>query len=432
MSKQNNKDFAKTEKAWRAIVEERDIAAIISSKGHYEISAADIKTVGKREPRLMAKFDTVEGLPPVFKELSMCITTISNGMYLLYKDKGYRSYLDIGKQYKETEERLFVPKEAFELETLKFAPNLSESKAIDYAHHSGLLGHVIGDDNLRLTSRGRFFSSDFELKLSASGKPFIINKAQIEVDSGYEGIDTFTLFEAKSGKRKSFNIRQLYYPYSHYVKFVKKPIKNFLVEFSNGIYYFTEVCFDSSGIYYDYVPLRTVAYKIHQPGDVFFDVDKALGSPVISSGSIPLPQADDVNKVLDLGSLLLNKSMSGLDVALKFGLVSRQGDYYPNALAYIGLAERVDGKFVLTPVGRKVFSIENRRLRNAMFANAILSTRLFKDLMSVYLRSGYVFVKQEMLDRLSKENINGSTIERRYTTAKRWLEWIRIYAIEGN
>ncbi|MES2387069.1 MAG: hypothetical protein V4543_03625, partial [Bacteroidota bacterium] len=163
--------------AWALIFKELDIPGALSRSPFFRITANDIKRIGKREPRLMAKFDTKESLPAIFREYELALNADTNGSYQVFKDPGFRSFISL-PDYRLMEPVRFSPVLPFSLDTLPFSSRLTESNALDFAHHSGLLSIVCNEPDLRLTTRGRFFSDTFPVVLP-DGPSFTVNRVQV-------------------------------------------------------------------------------------------------------------------------------------------------------------------------------------------------------------------------------------------------------------
>ena len=234
---------SKNDVAWQFLFEKHDMLRHIQEKSFFMISAEQINEF--REARLMAKNDTKESLPKLFRQYQLNINAVSNGAYIIFKDPQHKSFLKL-PDFKELKPEPFIPRFPFPLDTLEFSPQMPESRAIDFAHYAGLLQHYCGEKELVLTTRGRSFSDAFELVLSQEIGTVQVDRVQIEVDGGYEGAEQFLIIEAKSSTRNTFNIRQLFYPLQHFKNKTSKRIRTVLLSFSNGVYYFTEVAFEGS------------------------------------------------------------------------------------------------------------------------------------------------------------------------------------------
>lgn len=407
---------------WNKIFETLGILKCLEDQSFFQISARQINEIGQREARLMAKFDTKESLPEVFKASELNINAISNGNYIIFKDPQHQSFINL-PDYTTIIPQKVAPQLDFSLDTLVFNSRMSESGAIDFAHHSKLLATYTGEKNLKLTTRGRFFSDGFAFQLNAVGN-VDVKGVQIEVDAGYEGEKQFLIIEAKSSTRSTFNIRQLYYPLRHFQSKTKKDIRTLLLSFSNGVYFFTEI--QLSPNYYDYRITNNVAFEIVVPEVVKkLTVVNLLEQETHIPEGIPVPQADDLNKVIDLVAFLVDNPSDKFAIAEHFEFHERQGDYYGNASCYISLTIKEGVFFKVTEIGKKLSTLQNRENRNIAVVQAILQTRLFNDLVRLYFDQGKDISDQQIINRIAQEEgLSGSTPARRKSTIRSWLMWV--------
>lgn len=407
--------------AWDKIFGALNVNDSIQKHSFFQISSKQINDIGGREARLMAKFDTKESLPQLFKDSELNINAVSNGNYIIFKDPNYQSFIKL-PDYNTVTSKKISPELDFKLQTLLFNPRMSESNAIDFAHHSKILSIYSGEKDLKLTTRGRFFSDAFDFNLGKLGK-IDVKGVQIEVDAGYEGIDQFLIIEAKSSTRSSFNIRQLYYPYRHFQNKTSKRIRTILLSFSNGIYYFTEI--ELTPNYYDYKIIGNNGFeveikeKFEKP-----TLKELLSQEAFTPKDVTAPQADDLNKVIDLTTFLSTDNSDKFGIADYFEFDERQGDYYANAGRYIGLIEKENNLFKISNSGKELISIKNREHRNLFLIKKILSTQLFKDLLNLYFEQGEKIDDLQIVKRLAQDGLSGTTPERRKSTIKSWLNWI--------
>jgi hypothetical protein len=409
------------DEAWEEIFKELNIAEEFKYSSLFPISAKQINEIGKREARLMAKFDTKESLPALFKKFQLNINAVSNGNYIIFKDESQKSFIKL-PDYTTLTPKKFFPSLDYPLDTLQFTSKMSESNAIDYAHHSKMLSSYSGENDLRLTTRGRFFSDAFSFQLGKLGD-IDVRSVQIEVDAGYESEKQFLILEAKSSTRDTFNIRQLYYPYRHFQSKTRKEIRTILLSFSNGVYYFTEIAFNKC--YYEYTIIGNEAIEVIIPEAIQkVSIAELLSQKTHAPQTIPVPQADDVNKIIDLLSFLLTEPKDKFEIAQCFEFDERQGDYYGNAAAYIGVVKKEGIKFILTDQGVELLKIRNRENRNLKLAELILSTSLFHDLMYLFINQDKYISDVQIISRLAKDGLTGETLTRRKSTAKSWIDWI--------
>lgn len=407
--------------AWGKIFDRLKVIEGLRKTDFFEISAKQINEIGNREARLMAKFDTKESLPQLFKDAELNINAVSNGNYIIFKDPSNQSFITL-PDYSSIVPTKITPSLDFDLQTLLFNQKMSESNAIDYAHHSKILTTYSGEKELKLTTRGRFFSDSFKFNLGTVGN-IDVKGVQIEVDAGYEGQEQFLIIEAKSSTRSNFNIRQLYYPFRHFQNKTKKKIRTILLSFSNGIYYFTEIGLTND--YYNYKIISNLAYEV-EIKEVFakLSLKDLLSQKTFTPIEVTAPQADDLNKVVDLVTLLCLTAADKYQIADYFEFDERQGDYYANAGRYIGLIEKQEGFFKANETGQKLISIKNRENRNAFLVELILKTKLFNDLINLYFNQGNKIEDEQIVERLAQDGLSGTTPERRKSTVKSWINWI--------
>lgn len=413
--------------AWNKIFEQLKVMEGLKKSPFCQITAKQINEIGNREARLMAKFDTKESLPQLFKDAELNINAVSNGNYIIFKDPSNQSFIKL-PDYKTIVPEKINPVLDFELQTLLFNPKMSESNAIDYAHHSKILSAYSGEKDLKLTTRGRFFSDAFKFNLGEVGN-IDVKGVQIEVDAGYEGQEQFLIIEAKSSTRSTFNIRQLYYPFRHFQNKTKKQIRTILLSFSNGIYYFTEIGLTPN--YYDYKIISNLAYEVEikETSDKL-SIKDLLSQKTLTPEDVTAPQADDLNKVIDLITFLSLTPADKFEIAEHFEFDERQGDYYANAGRYIGLIDKQEGLFKISEAGQELISIKNRDNRNAFLIKYILRTKLFNDLVNLYFSQQNKIDDEQIVSRLAKDGLSGTTPERRKSTIKSWINWIIISITE--
>lgn len=140
---------------------------------------------------------------------------------------------------------------------------------------------------------------------------------------------------------------------------------------------------------------------------------------------ISYPQANTFQTVLDMIQFLV-EPIGKYELAEQFNFNVRQSDYYANSLRFLSLARRVDSKYVLTEIGQRVNDLPNSDMRNELIIRQILSHITFKLIFDSYLKNGGVadddYIDKVLMDNVS--SISGSTIRRRRSTVKQWIDWI--------
>jgi hypothetical protein len=182
-------------------------------KGELIISADEIKKCGKTwkgtsnqfEPRLLCKQDCEDDRPQIFKDYGVYIISIKNGEYLITKNSIYFKL-----KYQNVKMN-FINKNS---DSLLLNIGDSESSLIDNLRYSGLF------ENEKYLNEPILFGSLLNGRHRCSFKTKIgtqeieISGSQYEVDACFESKNKILLIECKCiNDIKSFNIRQLYYPY---------------------------------------------------------------------------------------------------------------------------------------------------------------------------------------------------------------------------
>ena len=232
--------------AWKFLFEKYKILDEIEKNGSFKISAEQIKEI--REPRLMTKFDHKVNLPKLFSNNNLSILPISRGDYIISSFSAYREF--------ETP--------VFETERVSIPPHIqslipqfivSEAIALNCANACGILTDFLEDEDIVSTVSGRMSSGsfDFNIQTTKGQKSVYVNNSQIEIDAAYEGLEYFSLFEAKRELSDDFLVRQLYYPFRTWSNKISKPVKTVFLVFTNGVFYLYQYQFENPK---DYNSLR--------------------------------------------------------------------------------------------------------------------------------------------------------------------------------
>ncbi|MCC8018384.1 MAG: hypothetical protein LIO85_01225 [Rikenellaceae bacterium] len=224
---------SKNDIAWEQIFEKHRILETISSTGRACISSADINVF--REARLMTKFDHRSQLPALFAEHNLSILPTSRGTYEIGT---FQTFCEFNKDDTAVTPITFP---AF-LESMDISNITSEATAMNFAYVAKILHDFSGEQYLFPTVSGRMSSLSFDFEIDTFNGPLVIevDKAQIEIDGGYEGHKSLILIEAKNYRTEDFLIRQLYYPYRLWAGKIKKMVRPFFLTYSNGIFHLRE------------------------------------------------------------------------------------------------------------------------------------------------------------------------------------------------
>jgi hypothetical protein len=299
------KKIRKSEK-WSEIINKADLDL---DKPLNYITAQKIKEISNEEPRLMAKIDSPNELPSIFKENDIIILPISRTEYVLAKGKCFHTLEEIHKN----------PSIHYtDIKIDKFAK--SESYYLDYAFSCGMIARISNYASpLYSINKGRRTTS-FKFKLN--NNEIIVDRAQIEVDGQYENDKEFLIFEAKVRLIKSFNIRQLYYPFRDL--YGKRDVRVFFftIDINNLLFKFWEYSFDPIDKFEAIQLVNFYSFKLK-----IKKKRKDIVSVIPKPEKINIPQADDLEKIF----LIVEKVNQGFDdsgkISNTLNFVKRQSSY---------------------------------------------------------------------------------------------------------
>lgn len=401
-----NKTFA----LWEMVFESKQFDL---SKDLHFVTADEIKSITKSEPRIMAKMDSSKDLPDIFKRNGYFLLPVKNGKYAIVRGNGFH----ILEQRGEIEDR--VSRIKFSLTTA--GRGSSEMQYLDYSFNSGVLEKMIGVEPLYQSIRGREFSKEFTFHVNKT--LLEVSSVQLEVDSGLEGEDSIVLIEAKVNMPEDFIIRQLFYPFNHFKKIAPNkaiiPVF-FTYELRQKIYTFWIYEFTDPQDYNSIHLKGMKSFKILTNHEISLDDIKPKG--IVEYKDL-IPQANDLNKVIEL----VFKTSEGFDdyhkIAEYFHFNERQSSYYREAAEALGLVLAGKGKYHLTDAGRVLVKLPTER-RNLFIADLLSDFSLVKNGLDVLKNKGELQMEdiQEIVRAHSK--LSGSTIPRRASSLMSWFKWI--------
>lgn len=426
MSKQGS--LGKNEESWNKLFEKYDILYKIDKNGSYLITAEQI--IEFREPRLMTKFDHSINLPTVFSENKLSILPVTRGSYVI-------SHFDTYHEFEPENSSIIKVALPSYIQSLDCSDIKSEAIALNCAVASGIIAHFTEDEELIPTVSGRMgsgkFSFDIQDIVTASNRQVSVENSQIEIDAAYEGIRYLTLFEAKRDLSKDFLVRQLYYPYRVWKDKVTKEVKPVFLIYSNGIYRMYQYAFQNPNEYSSLVLVKQQNYAIEDTEISMNDIMSILKNVRIvdEPTNIPFPQADMIERVINLCELLNDRSMDRNKVTETYDFNARQTNYYTDAARYLGLLVKNSSNrtpvYSLSDLGKKILQMgyKNRQLA---FCQCILSHKVFHDVLNDYLSKGKMPEKYEIVKLMKRTNPHNvqsdETFNRRASTIRHWIDWI--------
>lgn len=416
---------SKNNLAWIELFSKYDILKQVSSADYAIISAETM--IEFREPRLLAKIDHRAQLPKIFSDNNLSILPVARGHYII---SNFQTFHDFDKNEVEIT-RVDFPTY---LESLDYKNITSEATAINCAYVCGILQDFIEEDLLPTVS-GKMSSSSFDFYISKGNSKFKVGvqNSQLEVDGGYEGLQTLNLIEAKNYISDDFLIRQLFYPFKLWAKKITKRVRPIFLTYTNGIFHLREYTFDDINYYNSLRLLRQKRYAIREEAINAETIQNLLKRVrTISEPNIPFPQADSFERVINLCELLNDKTeLSKEEITENYDFDERQTNYYTSAGMYLGLIEKASRNrqplYLLTTKCKFLFklAIVNRQRE---FVKLILSHTPFKKTLELYFEKSGPPSKEEIVEIMKDSNLyevhSENTFQRRASTILGWINWI--------
>ena len=422
--------------AWQVLIDKYDILTEISNNGFFKISASQIKEV--KEPRLMAKWDSSEQLPNSLKKNKINLLPDSRSSYIL---SDFLLYQELPKVVEHVKNMAKV--ELPDLQTINVDNISSEANAINVLQISGILEDFLEldlDDVLYATFNGRMSSGKFDFKVDTRRQIQLkvdVDRAQIEIDGGFESDHCVVVLEAKNVLHEDFHIRQLYYPYRLWESKVDKPVRLIFSIYTNKIFRLMEYRFKEKENYSSIELVRTKNYSLEDTSitlDEIKDVyDSIKDTEVISDNmnvedSVPFIQADNFERIVSLLENMYENPMTSEEIIELMKFTTRQRDYYFNAGKYLGLFQKLKEdkvrKYGLTNIGVAVYK-KSYKERQLELVKLILSHRIFRDLFGEILETGVIPDKGRVVELELEYNVCSIDVaSRRATSVISWLNWI--------
>ncbi|VXD11998.1 type II restriction enzyme [Planktothrix paucivesiculata] len=423
----NNKKPGKNDVAWETLFQRYSILDIIAKQGYFEIEATQINE--ERESRLMAKFDHSVNLPQIFKDHNLSILPISRSKYII---GCFDAYLNV--EYSTDIEPIDIEFPSY-IESIDSTNLYSEASAISCAFNTGIIDDLLGEKTF-FTLSGRMSSGcfDFKIKNYLNNQSYAISviNSQCEIDAGFESDNYLILIEAKKYQVDNFIIRQLYYPYRLWSEKITKKVVPVLMTYSNDIFSFFIYEFQNES---DYNSLRLIEQKnyIIAPEEItqqdVSDIFETI--TLIPEPSIPFPQANNFERVIDLLSLLVERDLTREEITENYQFDQRQTGYYTNAGQYLGLVEKYkaigtgDITFRLTQEAKEILS-KRQKHKYLSLIRKILEYQVFYTVFQLNLSRGKMPSKEEICEIIlsSRAELSRKTPGRRKSTVSNWIYWI--------
>jgi hypothetical protein len=410
------------EKAWKILFEKHNIVSKVSINGFFRIKAAEINII--KEARLMAKFDQSTQLPEVFQYHKLSILPIGRGEYIIGNFKTHEKVA-----YQKSKPKIVsIPN----LETLDYTNLYSEASALLFAYNSGIIKDIVNSKDIHYTVNGRMSSGcfDYLIESKESSQKIVVQNAQVEIDGGYEFDSGFCIIEAKNIAVEEILIRQLYYPYRLWTEKISKPVIPLLMVFSNDIFHFFQYNFTDIK---NYNSLKLVSYSSYTFANESITLEEIVdiwkGTKCLTEPKITFPQADTFSRIIDLLSILYEQELTRDEVTMKYEFDRRQTDYYITACVYLGLVERtkINGEpcYKLSMEAKHIMAFKYKQ-KNLALIKKVFERPVFYNAFGFIIQNNKIPNKHEICNIMNRSNlsINHTTIDRRSSTVRNWLDWI--------
>lgn len=429
---------------WSDVFEAFDLLDAIKRDGFVDITAKQFHQL-HLQPRLMTKMDHSHQVPKVFTDNGLSLLTRGFDTWRIGTFEIFQALPEWTLPSADVT-NLTIPSY---IETLDVTNITGEPGVINAAHAAGLLTDFAGEEQT-LTVGGRMRTGDFTFSVKdyVRGTTEIpVSKAQIEIDAGFESPSAFTIYEIKNHLSRDFCARQLFYPYRTWLsRLPKKPIRTVFLTLANDVYDVHEFQFTDPMNYSSAELIKHKRYTIGitrpTEAEIVSRARRVIDAePQRPATTVPFPQADDFERVMDFVSLLTEEPRTVEDLALLHDIHQRQGDYYQNAARYLGLAETVqaeDGREYLqaTSLAREILKLPYRE-KNLRYADLLLNIKPLAETYFEWVKTGSrpsidwiadVFDRSPFAVTHKGEKLSESTVRRRAQTIAAWAGWLRAVA----
>ncbi|MGB3401981.1 MAG: translation elongation factor [Microcoleaceae cyanobacterium] len=421
-------DRTKNDIAWEKLFEKYSILEKVRQNDNFIIRSSQINEF--RESRLMAKFDHFINLPTIFRKNKLSIMPISRTEYIIGH---FKTHYDLDSTISEIISVSFPD----HIQSISPQNLYSESIAINCAYITGMIDNLLNQKSIHVIS-GRMSTGCFDFEINHTVKtdnnyPISVNNSQCEIDAGFETDDYLILIEAKNYSVDDFLIRQLYYPYRLWQSRVSKKVIPVLMTFSNDIFDFYIFQFQDG---HQYHSIQLINHKkfVIEPEPIFLNEIYHIFTHIKiieDSADIPFPQADKIERVIDLLSLLFDKNLTREEITENYQFDIRQADYYIAAGNYLGLIQKYkdkETKEIVVQLTHTAINILNQDSKQKYLSliKIVLSHRIFYDAFKIWTQSGRMPLKSEIVSLMTemKRPMSDNVKNRRAQTVLAWIQWI--------
>lgn len=422
--------MASGSEVWDEVFLRSNLSQQIQADGVYFLSSKELnqvsKPMGGPDARNLVKFDHKNQMPTSLRKNNLSILPVARGEFAI---GNFDIYAALAEDPSSPLINYSIPSHLETLQKLR-----SETDSLIVGHHAGAISDLLGEE-AAFVGGGKDSGPGFTMNVSSTGKNvreklFIKKGVAIEIDGLFESESFILAIEAKMKSAVDFNIRQLYYPFRLLRERHSKSIRTLYLSVSNGIFDAREFVFVNPESISSFKQVNRTRFTFSSDKISRSEIEVLATKPVsveIGHG-YPVPQADNLERVIDLAQRLSEGPMTKNQISNTYGFHPRQSDYYANAAGYLGLARRNGpSSWESTELGQRVFSLgfkeRNLELIRSVFAQAAIRLGYQR-----FLRTNEIPNKEEALAIISEaedlSKISGSTIPRRVSTLRGWVRWI--------
>ncbi len=390
----------------------------LDTDGHFLIDSADLKALAGREPRLLAKHDFRTSQPQVFLDQGLGIVPVSRSRYLVGHFDLFTDLpaIDAPVRYRELPAGI---------ESLNLASLSSEAVALNAAQLTGMVEDFLGCAPLHATVAGRM--STLQIQLRLGGVDVTVDRAQMEIDGGFESVEHLVLIEAKNHLAGDFNIRQLYFPFRRFQQALSKEVIPLYLVYTNGIFHLYRFEFPDPANPRS-IQLRDTARYALTPSRLDAQTLHATVRAVTpeSEPTVPFPQANSLARIINLLELL---PLTKQEITDHYDFNERQARYYSDALRYLGLAQLGDAPageeepICVTEAGQRILDQPTRDARNLAIIRALSAREVFREALLLTFAAEKVPGQGEIVGLMQGLGLSRSTSGRRASTVRAWAKW---------
>jgi hypothetical protein len=175
---------------------------------------------------------------------------------------------------------------------------------------------------------------------------------------------------------------------------------------------------------HDYESIRLISNSAFRIVEDPWTFDSFANISAVGRSSI-IPQADDINKLLEFPFRVSEGTSNAKDIADHFGFDRRQSSYYREATEALGLVVLRHKTYEVTDKGKEYLRLPPDR-RNQLFLRLVLELPIMNQVFLHVVQAGPQGVALGDIARIIKarSHLTGSTLGRRAQTVMAWYRWI--------